>query len=36
LLDFEDSKLADKVIRLLDEAVPMPKPKQTKEKNEAT
>ena len=36
VLDFEDSELAEKVIRLLDEAAPMPKPKQTKKKNEAT
>lgn len=28
VLDFEDSELAEKVIRLLDEATPLPKPKE--------
>jgi TfoX/Sxy family transcriptional regulator of competence genes len=30
VLDLEDLELTDKVIRLLDEAIPMPKPKQSK------
>jgi TfoX/Sxy family transcriptional regulator of competence genes len=34
VLDFEDSELAEKVIRLLEEATPMPKPKKTKKKAE--
>jgi hypothetical protein len=33
-LDFEDLELAEKVIRLLDEATPMPKPKKPRKKAE--
>jgi hypothetical protein len=31
VLDFEDSELAEKVVRLIDLATPMPKPKKKSE-----
>jgi hypothetical protein len=34
ILDFEDRALAEKVIQLLDEATPMPKPKKLNNKEE--